>query len=69
MSNAERKFALALKLHRRQQNLSQEELGEKVGMSKQAISRYELGAREPKLSSAAAIAGALGLKLSEMIGE
>ena len=63
------RFAETLKRIRRERGLSQDELAEKIGTSKQVISRYESGQRIPKISVAVQIAKALGVTLEELNGQ
>lgn len=53
------------KLHR----LSQEALAEKVGVSRQAIAKWEAGDSEPTLEKARLLAAALEVTLDELTGE
>ena len=53
-------FGASLKRLRMERGLSQEELARRLGTSKQAISRYENGARVPKISTVSALAAAMG---------
>ena len=48
---------------------SQEELADRIGTSKQVISRYERDERSPKISDAGKIAVALGVTLSQLYGQ
>ncbi|MFC9895046.1 helix-turn-helix domain-containing protein [Nocardia sp. NPDC127579] len=48
--------------------LSQEALGTLVGVDKRTIARYESNESEPSLSTAAALAAALDVSLSELAG-
>lgn len=59
-------FGDNLKRYRKQHNLTQAELAEKLGTSKQVISRYEAGQRSPKISVAAQFAQALGVPLASL---
>ena len=61
-------FAQALKEIRRAKHWSQEVLAQKLGTSKQVISRYERGERIPKISIAIKYAEILGVSLKELIG-
>lgn len=63
------KFAETLKKMRRERGFSQEELAERLGTSKQVISRYESGQRIPKISMAYQIAKVLGISLEELNGQ
>ena len=48
--------------------LTQEQLAERIGVSRTAIARYESGEIEPKLHNLAAIALALGVSCDELLG-
>lgn len=63
------KFAETLKKMRKERGLSQEELAERLGTSKQVISRYESGQRIPKISMAYQLAKVLGVSLEELNGQ
>ena len=69
MNSIAQKFAEEMRRNRERRGWSQETLAEKIGTRKQVVSRYELGQREPKVSTASEIARELGLRLSDMIGE
>ena len=62
-------FGASLKRLRMERGLSQEELARRLGTSKQAISRYENGARVPKISTVSALAAALDAPLTALTGE
>lgn len=62
-------FAETLKRLRQERGLSQEELARHLGTSRQVVSRYESGARVPKISTVSAFAQALGVPLSALTGE
>lgn len=49
---------------RKNANLTQEELAEKIGTNKSYISRVETGRTEPRVSTFYRIAAALGLQIS-----
>ena len=61
-------FGENLKRYRMQHNLTQAELADKLGTSKQVISRYENGQRSPKISVASHYAKALGIPLVTLSG-
>ena len=48
--------------------LTQEQLAERIGVSRTAIARYESGEIEPKLHNLAAIAEALDVSCDELLG-
>ena len=59
----ERESSLGGRLRRlmEEEGLSYEQLGERLGMNPQTLNRYVLGRREPKVSTATAIAMTLGV--------
>ena len=59
-------FGERLKATRTTLGLTQEELAEMVGTTKQAISRYENGGREPNLRTAKILADRLGVSLDDL---
>lgn len=61
-------FGKRLKEARQGRNLKQSELGEIVGLSEKAISTYEKGTREPKLSILIQIADIFDMPLDELVG-
>lgn len=50
-----------IKFYRKQKNITQRELGEKINATQQQIGQYEKGLRQPKLESIEKIANALGI--------
>ncbi len=68
MENMTAKFAIALRNRRKELGLSQEELAEKVGTTKQVVSKYERAERSPKIIMANAFATALETTVDEMLG-
>lgn len=58
-----------LKYARELAGLTQRELAEKLGLSHGAIGLYELGKREPDLTTLQRIAHALGTSVSYLVGE
>lgn len=63
-------FGEILKQYREQHgNMSQQELADILGTTKQVISRYETGQRDPKISVAVSYAEKLGIPLSELLGD
>lgn len=53
---------------RKKKNLSQEELAEKVGVSRQTISNWELGETSPDLKQAGELSKILNTSLDELVG-
>ena len=64
-----KEFAKALYNRRKQLGLTQDEVAEKVGTSKQMVSMYELGKRSPKILMANRFAEALGTTLDKLMSE
>jgi transcriptional regulator with XRE-family HTH domain len=58
------KFASILKAERLRRNMSLEEMAEFLGTTKQVLSRYERGERNPKLITAALFAKKLDIPIS-----
>ena len=59
-------FSEKLLLARKKSNLTQEELAEKIGVSRQTVAKWESGESLPDIERAAALAGALGVELNEL---
>ena len=53
---------------RRKQGLSQEQLGEKIGVSRQAISKWEGGQSTPELDKLEALSECFQISLDELTG-
>src|SRR4029453_4538336 len=49
--------------------LSQAELAKAAGVSLRQLARYEAGEQQPVLSAAVALADALGISISQLVGE
>lgn len=60
---------IKLKLARVEKDLTQEELAEKVGVSRQTISLIELGKYNPTLNLCIAICKSLDMTLNELFWE
>lgn len=56
-----------IRIGRRIHDLSQAELARKLGVTKQAVSYWETGAREPDLETIRALARALDLALADLV--
>ncbi len=52
----------------RQQNMTQRELAERVGVTECAVSKYICGEREPRVETLANIATALGTTMEYLLG-
>lgn len=61
------KFAEQLKKLRQEKNISQEELGQKLFISRQAISKWENGDATPDLDNLIKLASILDLSLDELV--
>lgn len=58
-----------IKKYRKEANLSQRQLGERLGISQQMIAQYENGKRIPKIETINNIAGALGMGIRKLYPE
>ena len=61
-------FGENLKAIRENNGWTLEEMAEKLGSTKQVLSRYERGERTPKITMASHFADALGVPLRELVG-
>lgn len=64
----DKRFGEYLRKYRQQNRMTQEELAEKLGTSKQVISNYEKFYRSPRISMAVKIAEQLGVTLEDILG-
>lgn len=55
--------------HRRRSGLSQEQLAERIGVTRQAISKWELGSSTPELENLLALCECFGITLDELVRE
>lgn len=62
-------YARVLRRHRKNMDLSQEELAFRAGLSMRYISLLESGKHQPSLGTMKALADALDTSLTAMIGE
>lgn len=67
--NPFRPFGDRLKEIRKQKDMSLEEFAKLLGTSKQALSRYELGQVDPKISQVRKYARILGLSIDYLMGD
>lgn len=65
--SSEYNFADNLKAERVRRGLSQEELASKLGVTKSAISLYEVGKISPTLSRVEQLADVLGVTVSDLV--
>lgn len=61
------RFGARLREIRKSRNMTQEEFGQLLGVSKQVLSRYERGQRCPPLVTAWGFSQKLGVPLGEMV--
>ena len=61
-------YAELLKSERKRQKMTQQELGDKIGMKREYISSLEQGKTDMQLSTFVLIANALGLRFSLVVG-
>ena len=57
-----------IRLLREQQNMTQVELADAVGISQKEISSYETGVKSPRVNVAVVIADVLGVTIGELVG-
>ncbi len=62
-------FGDRVRTRRLELNMTQEELGKAIGVSKVAISGYENGNRTPKLDIIAKLASVLNLEIGYLLGQ
>ena len=68
MDPTQRRLVMRLKRIRAQRGLSQEQLADKAGVSRQYLSRLEIGRRDPSVSTMVTPAKALKVKVAELVG-
>jgi transcriptional regulator with XRE-family HTH domain len=64
---AHKRFPMRLKTLRQAQELSQDALARKVGVSREYIARLETGKHDPPLSTIEKLAKALKVKVTELL--
>lgn len=62
-------LAMRIQQLRRERNWSQEQLGEQVGVSRQAVSKWESGAAVPDVENCLALSRAFGIPIGVFLGE
>ncbi|WP_228181361.1 helix-turn-helix domain-containing protein [Streptomyces anulatus] len=53
--------------HRRTAGLSQEELGDRIGVERRTIQRYEAGSRDPRYTDLLLVAAVLDVDLADLV--
>ena len=56
-----------ISLYRKKLNISQEELGARLGVSRQAVSKWETGTADPSTSNLLALAKLFGISAEELL--
>ena len=67
MERTQRRLMMRIKELRAERELSQEELADRAGISRQYLSRLEIGRHDPSLSTLVKLAKALGVKPGELL--
>ncbi len=62
------KFGIILKELRKEANLSQDQLGKKLGFSNQTVSFWESGKREPSLGALVSVAKYFDVSVDFLLG-
>lgn len=62
------KFGIILKELRKESNLSQDQLGKKLGFSNQTVSFWESGKREPSLDALVSVAKYFDVSVDFLLG-
>lgn len=62
------KFSERLKSLRKQHNMTQGQLAEKIGVGRSAISMYEMGEREPDFETLEALADTFNVDMAFLLG-
>ena len=68
MDPTQRRLIMRLKRIRAQRGLSQEQLADTAGVSRQYLSRLEIGRHDPSVSTMVKLAKALKVKVAELVG-
>lgn len=64
-----RQFRENLRRYRKSMNISQEEMGKRIGKKKSVVGSYENGNSEPTLSTLLKISDCIGVPVGRLIGE
>lgn len=64
-----RSLGEAIKAHRTEKQMTQEFVAESLGVSRQAVSKWESGASDPSTSNLLALARLLGISAEELLRE
>jgi len=68
-SNIKRSLGETLKEHRTKCKMTQEFVAESIGVSRQAVSKWESGASDPSTSNLFALAKLFGVSVEELLNE
>ena len=52
---------------RKEKNMTQQDLADRLGVSRQAVSRWEMGSAKPELDSLSAISQIFGITVDELL--
>ena len=63
------KLAQKIYQHRKRMGLSQEELAERLGVTRQAVSKWEMGTSQPELDTVVLLAKTFGISIDELLAE
>jgi transcriptional regulator with XRE-family HTH domain len=67
MTLTHKRLIMRLKQHRAKQGLSQADLGEKAGITREYIARLETGRHDPSLGTLVKLAKALKVKVGKLV--
>ena len=66
--NTEMNFSESLSKHRKSAGISQEKLADMLGVSRQAVSKWETGETQPEMANLLAICKILNITPNELLG-
>lgn len=66
--NTEMNFSESLSKHRKSAGISQEKLADMLGVSRQAVSKWETGETQPEMANILAICKILNITPNELLG-